>query len=88
MLTAACCVQLTTTILDIVQQAANYKQLRKGANEGDGAAESAWQLNNILAFVGQFCLVVSISDDGLFFCSHEDVESRNFRICSACSRRR
>ncbi|CAK0784251.1 RNA binding protein snu13 [Coccomyxa viridis] len=25
--------QLTTTILDIVQQAANYKQLRKGANE-------------------------------------------------------
>jgi U4/U6 small nuclear ribonucleoprotein SNU13 len=28
------CVQLTTTILDIVQQAANYKQLRKGANEG------------------------------------------------------
>lgn len=27
-------VQLTNTILDIVQQAANYKQLRKGANEG------------------------------------------------------
>ena len=27
--------QLTNTILDIVQQAANYKQLRKGANEGD-----------------------------------------------------
>ena len=26
--------QLTTTIMDIVQQAANYKQLRKGANEG------------------------------------------------------
>ena len=26
--------QLTNTILDIVQQAANYKQLRKGANEG------------------------------------------------------
>ena len=29
------CMQLTTTILDIVQQAANYKQLRKGANEGE-----------------------------------------------------
>ena len=27
--------QLTNTILDIVQQAANYKQLRKGANEGN-----------------------------------------------------
>ena len=25
---------LTTTILDLMQQAANYKQLRKGANEG------------------------------------------------------
>ncbi|OMP07231.1 H/ACA ribonucleoprotein complex, subunit Nhp2, eukaryote [Corchorus olitorius] len=25
--------QLTTTILDLVQQAANYKQLKKGANE-------------------------------------------------------
>jgi len=24
----------TTTILDLVQQAANYKQIRKGANEG------------------------------------------------------
>ncbi len=27
--------QLANTILDIVQQAANYKQLRKGANEGE-----------------------------------------------------
>ena len=26
--------QLTNTILDIVQQASNYKQIRKGANEG------------------------------------------------------
>ena len=26
--------QLTNTILDIVQQATNYKQLKKGANEG------------------------------------------------------
>lgn len=33
---ATLCMQLTTTILDIVQQAANYKQLRKGANEGEG----------------------------------------------------
>ena len=52
MLTAPYFVQLTTTILDIVQQAANYKQLRKGANEGEGVAESAWQLDNLLAFVG------------------------------------
>ena len=26
--------QLTITILDLVQQASNYKQLKKGANEG------------------------------------------------------
>ena len=26
--------QLTVQILDLVQQAANYKQLKKGANEG------------------------------------------------------
>ena len=32
--------QLTNTILDIVQQAANYKQLRKGANEGTN-----WQMS-------------------------------------------
>jgi hypothetical protein len=25
---------LTVTILDLIQQAANYKQLKKGANEG------------------------------------------------------
>ena len=29
--------QLTNKILDIVQQAANYKQLKKGANEGKRA---------------------------------------------------
>ena len=27
--------QLTVTILDMLQQATNYKQLKKGANEGD-----------------------------------------------------
>lgn len=26
--------QLSITILDLIQQAANYKQLKKGANEG------------------------------------------------------
>lgn len=31
--------QLTTKILNLVQQAMNYKQLRKGANEG-------WHFNN------------------------------------------
>ena len=31
--------QLTQNILDLVQQAANYKQLRKGANEGEAATK-------------------------------------------------
>ena len=38
--------QLTNTILDIVQQAANYKQLKKGANEGDSphrAVRTRWR---------------------------------------------
>ncbi|KAK1313308.1 hypothetical protein QJS10_CPA06g00919 [Acorus calamus] len=33
--------QLTITILDLVQQAANYKQLKKGANEGNDGEESS-----------------------------------------------
>lgn len=33
---------LTVTILDLIQQASNYKQLKKGANEGkSGEAHSA-----------------------------------------------
>ena len=32
---------LTVTILDVVQQAANYKQLKKGANEGARRASRA-----------------------------------------------
>lgn len=39
--------QLAITILDLVQQAANYKQLKKGANEGklDKKKESAYFKN-------------------------------------------
>ena len=50
-----CCLQLTNTIIDIVQQAANYKQLRKGANEGKPMqhcmpdhAVQAWPRTDIL----------------------------------------
>lgn len=34
--------QLTTKILNLVQQAMNYKQLRKGANEGDYYINSSY----------------------------------------------
>ena len=33
--------QLSITILDVIQQAANYKQLKKGANEGARARRSS-----------------------------------------------
>lgn len=33
---------LTKTILDLVQQASNYKQLRKGANEGTNGKRRRW----------------------------------------------
>jgi U4/U6 small nuclear ribonucleoprotein SNU13 len=33
-LDVCCAVQLSNTILDIVQQAVNFQQLKKGANEG------------------------------------------------------
>lgn len=42
--------QLTNTILDIVQQAANYKQLRKGANEG----ERLWQATRLKLRAAEF----------------------------------
>ena len=48
--------QLTNTILDIVQQAANYKQLRKGANEGEIC--SVYVLN---AYFPQPCLTSILS---------------------------
>jgi len=32
--------QLTVTILDLLQQASNYKQLKKGANEGEGRSSA------------------------------------------------
>lgn len=45
---------LTITILDLVQQAANYKQLKKGANEG--------KLSSFhLVFVFSFCVLFRVS---------------------------
>ena len=35
---------LTQTILDLVQQASNYKQLKKGANEGASVCSFFWFL--------------------------------------------
>ena len=44
--------QLTMGILDIVQQAANYKQLKKGANEGTGPIPCARLLACTLLILG------------------------------------
>ena len=44
--------QLSMTILDLVQQAANYKQLKKGANEGEVFFSSVCYLFFFLVFGG------------------------------------
>lgn len=40
---------LTVTILDLIQQASNYKQLKKGANEGESLSSSGTQCNVVLS---------------------------------------
>lgn len=35
--------QLTQTILDLVNAASNYNQLKKGANEGKGTFDSSFE---------------------------------------------
>ena len=47
--------QLTISIMDIVQQAANYKQLKKGANEG-----LSLSLSLSLSLLMPFCEVFEI----------------------------
>jgi hypothetical protein len=44
--------QLTVTILELIQQAANYKQLKKGANEGSQPIPSARLLRFFSANLG------------------------------------
>lgn len=44
--------QLTITILDLVQQAANYKQLKKGANEGGLLSVFSFPLYLLVFFFG------------------------------------
>lgn len=42
--------QLTITVMDLVQQAANYKQLKKGANEGNPNFLFTFCLMSFLSF--------------------------------------
>lgn len=39
---------LTVTILDLIQQASNYKQLKKGANEGKSLSFWGTRCNGVL----------------------------------------
>ena len=94
--------QLTITIMDIVQQASNYKQLRKGANEGiRSRARVISQLSRNHSYIippvpfqlissssASFSLPVSLNSalaSPFHICvyatnSHQDVESRHFRV--------
>lgn len=67
----ALALQLTTTILDIIQQAQAYKQLRKGANEGEAILTpcmSGHIIASILAVLvlrlSVFILVLAIPQKG------------------------
>jgi hypothetical protein len=70
---------LTVTILDLVQQAANYKQLKKGANEGERGASAAvlctltalmvcWRLFGRVGVCGAVVDAVCVLFDG---CAHD-----------------
>ncbi|KAJ0815973.1 putative 50S ribosomal protein L30e [Helianthus annuus] len=57
--------QLTITILDLVQQAANYKQLKKGANEGIIFSRlKAFYICvgdfSYINYMGMFCFIVEV----------------------------
>ena len=67
-------VQLTNTILDIVQQAANYKQLRKGANEGESCEAATAQLlvSNKLGYITSVIVA----------CSNQNTEPWHIRVRS------
>ena len=76
--------QLTNTILDIVQQAANYKQLKKGANEGDHHRRSLL-LRIAPGLVLTVCATAlrmnaATSPANIGLCSHEDAEPRRVRV--------
>lgn len=50
---------LTVTILDLIQQASNYKQLKKGANEGKRAFGNGYYLDTAALALQVVALVIS-----------------------------
>lgn len=63
--------QLTNTILDIVQQATNYKQLKKGANEGKACMKqsaSQSEAKTMEKWRNNICIVL---------CSYQDTQPRH-----------
>ena len=56
--------QLTNTILNLLEQATNYKQMRKGANEGAQflLATTFKRLSSLLIFVATKCLNRGIAE--------------------------
>ena len=72
--------QLTNTILDIVQQASNYKQLKKGANEGTSIHECmACTSSPFNVFVPHPAFFYPSHVSSHVLCSHEDSQSRHQR---------
>lgn len=66
---------LTAKILNLVQQAMNYKQLRKGANEGTSI------FFYLLQFIPDNCVYVMSGPNSVnLFFSHQDFEPRSLRV--------
>lgn len=53
---------LSKTILDLVQQAANYKQLRKGANEGNEIFLFQSSYSNIVHLIKTMYTIIKTFD--------------------------
>ena len=73
--------QLTITIMDLVQQAANYKQLKKGANEGFYSTFFLRRVSN-LGFLSLFLNWLGFWYCWVYWnCSYKNVEQGYFWIC-------
>ena len=59
---------LTIALLDLVQQATNYKQTKKGANEGE---------NTYISHIARWTTFLTLLPTFIVTSSHEDLEQRH-----------
>jgi hypothetical protein len=72
-------------ILELVQQAMNYKQLRKGANEGIYDSFLLFSIRTTHSILSHGFSKHSLNPLDLLFLSDEGREPWNWRACRPCS---